>query len=57
MNKAPCKDCEYRHLHCHADCDKYAAYVNERREYLAKRKENAVILEYIKERKNMRKSR
>lgn len=23
---APCKDCEYRHEACHANCDQYMAY-------------------------------
>ena len=24
--KAPCKDCQDRHVGCHADCERYQAY-------------------------------
>lgn len=23
---SPCKDCESRHLHCHANCERYSAF-------------------------------
>lgn len=28
--KSPCHDCKWRSPYCHADCDKYALYVNYR---------------------------
>lgn len=27
---SPCKGCEYRHIHCHAECDEYKEFVMER---------------------------
>lgn len=54
---APCKGCEYRHLHCHASCEKYAAYVNERHGYQEQKRKDAQLIEYIQKCKNRRKSR
>lgn len=30
--EAPCKDCEFRHVGCHADCEVYIMYQNDRKE-------------------------
>ena len=36
---APCKNCERRHLHCHASCESYKAFAAER----AKAREKALV--------------
>lgn len=50
MNKAPCKNCERRTVkpNCHATCQDYADFVNDREKYRADKRKNAIIAEYIK---------
>ena len=47
MMAVPCKGCEYRHLHCHATCEKYVAYVNERHSYHTQKQNESQIAEYV----------
>jgi len=47
MNVSPCKGCEYRHLRCHATCDKYKAYATERQKLSEHRLKESEIFEYM----------
>ena len=44
MKKAPCKDCERRHLGCHSECPEYIEFSRERNEMLNKRHQEYRIL-------------
>lgn len=46
MIPAPCKDCEFRHIGCHAECEPYRLYNEERERIRAERKKNFDIDDY-----------
>lgn len=52
MNNSPCKGCERRTArpNCHATCEEYKDFVNERHHYNEERRKQSVIAEYIKSR-------
>jgi hypothetical protein len=52
-DKSPCKGCESRTVHpnCHAACAKYAEFINDHQKYAKQKRENEIVLGYIKERK------
>ena len=35
--ESPCKDCEFRHMNCHSECEAYQQYVVDRIEYRRKK--------------------
>ena len=41
---APCYKCEERHSNCHCHCDKYLAYVEERKTASAERRADAEMV-------------
>ena len=41
--KGACKDCADRHVGCHSDCERYAAYMAERRKINAARAQEHMI--------------
>lgn len=36
LTTCPCKECDERHVNCHADCDKYKCWKNEFEEHKRK---------------------
>lgn len=49
MLKAPCKDCQDRHDNCHAECEKYIIYAEERKRIREKRNKEMFMGELIKD--------
>lgn len=43
---APCKDCEKRHLNCHAHCEAYQAFAQENAKRLEARHKDSDIFAY-----------
>ena len=49
MKGSPCKDCEYRHLRCHATCEPYKEFAAERQRYNEDRHKKSEIAGYVKQ--------
>ncbi len=51
----PCKDCEFRHLECHAECEPYKMWREEKKarveESLLKSKPTEFLIDQIKKQK------
>ncbi len=56
MINSPCKGCERRTVkpNCHATCQDYKDFVIKRQEYLAAKRKDNVICEYIDQLKRKR---
>lgn len=48
--KSPCYRCEERKVNCHAYCEKYLAFHNEREKYLAEKTKTYVLNNFFAER-------
>lgn len=45
--KAPCRGCDKRHPSCHADCEAYLSYRNEREEIREKRNKHVETTHFL----------
>lgn len=49
--RAPCFECEDRKLKCHADCERYKAYIAEYREFKKRKYKDADYIKYLADKK------